>query len=54
MTMLLNYSVKNNLSKKLSQLLLKCIIKSVRSQSFTYKTQKNVKLLFNFFVQLIE
>ncbi len=54
MTLLLKYAIKNNLIKRLSQLLMKCIIKSTHSISFTQKTQKNVKLLFNFFIQLIE
>ncbi len=54
MTLLLKYAIKNNLIRRLSQLLMKCIIKATRSLSFTQKTQKNVKLLFNFFIQLIQ
>jgi len=54
MTMLLKYSIKNKLVKKLSQLLMKCIQKSITSPSFAVKAQKNVKLLFNFFISLIQ
>lgn len=54
MTMLLKYAVKNNLVKKLTQLLMKCVQKCTQSQSFAVKSQKNVKLLFNFFISLME
>lgn len=53
MTMLLNYGLKNNLTKRLTQLLLKCINKTVQNINFQVKSQKNVRLLFNFFIGLI-
>lgn len=54
MTMLLNYSVKNNLSKRLNQLLMKCILKTVKRENFNSKAQKNIKFIFNFFITLIQ
>lgn len=53
-TMLLKYSINNNLIKKLSHLLMKCINKSTKGHTFMFKTQKNIKLLFNFFIELSE
>lgn len=53
MTMLLNYGLKNNLTRRLTQLLLKCINKTVQNINFQVKSQKNVRLLFNFFIGLI-
>lgn len=54
MSMLLNYSVKHNLSKRLNQLLMKCIMKTVKRDNFTSKAQKNIKFIFNFFITLIQ
>ena len=33
---------------------MKCIQKTTSSQSFNVKAQKNVKLLFNFFVSIVQ
>ena len=52
--MILKYAVKNNLDKKLTQLLMKCINKTVKSSSFKVKSQKNVRFLVHFFVALID
>ena len=54
MTMLFKYSITKNLPRKLSKMLMKCVQKTTSSQSFNVKAQKNVKLLFNFFVSIVQ
>jgi len=54
MTMLLKCSVQNHLTKRLNGLLMKCINKTTKLASFRIKSRKNVKMIFNFFISLVQ